>query len=366
MFLALRELKHAKLRYLLIGFIMVLIAWLVLFVTGLAQGLASDNASAMKNMKADYLVMEKEADQRLSRSILTEEQWKDIAAITGDASATPLGVQMATLTRDNTSAKVDAAFFAIDTDHMLAPEVVEGRMIGKDSANEVLADRSLKEDGLKLGDQVIDQASGEKFAIVGFTEGQSFSHAPVLHMNDQGWAALHPQGSERGSFYNAVAVTAESDQADTLAHKVDGIDVVPKDEALKGIPGYQEEQGSLLMMIVFLFLIAAFVLAVFFYVITIQKTGQFGVLKAIGAPTGYLARNLIAQVMLLSVISLLISIGLTYGVAAMIGDGIPFDLSPQIVLLSAGLFLFVSLIGSLLSLYRVVKIDAIEAIGRAA
>ncbi|EAF4354584.1 ABC transporter permease, partial [Listeria monocytogenes] len=34
MFLALRELKHAKLRYILIGLIMVLIAWLVLFVTG--------------------------------------------------------------------------------------------------------------------------------------------------------------------------------------------------------------------------------------------------------------------------------------------------------------------------------------------
>ncbi|HHQ0972437.1 TPA: ABC transporter permease, partial [Listeria innocua] len=42
MFLALRELKHSKLRYILIGLIMVLIAWLVLFVTGLANGLAND------------------------------------------------------------------------------------------------------------------------------------------------------------------------------------------------------------------------------------------------------------------------------------------------------------------------------------
>ena len=366
MFLALRELKHAKLRYLLIGFIMVLIAWLVLFVTGLAQGLASDNASSIKNMKADYLVLEKESDQRLSRSILTEDNWKDIRQAIGESSATPLGIQMTTLTRGNSPAKVDAAFFAIDTDHMLAPKVVEGKMIAKTKADEVLADVSLKEEDFKLGDQVIDQASGQTFTIVGFTEGQSFSHAPVLHMNDKGWASIHPSDSKRGVFFNAVAIHADPNKADALVKKVEGIDVISKDQALKGIPGYKEEQGSLIMMIAFLFVIAAFVLAVFFYVITIQKMNQFGVLKAIGAQSGYLARNLIMQVLLLSVVSLLVSIGLTYGAAAVIGNRIPFDLPPSLVLVSAGLFLLVSLAGSLLSLYRVVKIDAIEAIGRAA
>ncbi|UNK18453.1 ABC transporter permease [Paenibacillus sp. N3/727] len=366
MFLAVRELKHSKLRYLLIGFIMVLIAWLVLFVTGLAQGLASDNASSIQNMKADYLVVQKEADQRLNRSVLTEQDWNDIREHTGEQAATPLGVQMTTLTRSNSTAKVDAAFFAIDTEQMLAPTVVEGSMISQTKADEVLADRSLKEEDFKLGDQIIDQTSGKAFTIVGFTEGQSFSHAPVLHMNYKGWESIHNTDSGRGMFFNAIALSASSDQADQLVQQVPGIDVISKDQALQGIPGYKEEQGSLMMMIVFLYIIAAFVLAVFFYVITIQKMNQFGVLKAIGAQSAYLARNLILQIMFLSVVSLIISIALTYGVAALIGNSIPFDLSPSVVLGSAGLFLFVSLIGSLLSLYRVVKIDAIEAIGRAA
>ena len=43
-------------------------------------------------------------------------------------------------------------------------------------------------------------------------------------------------------------------------------DVLTKDELLKGIPGYSQEQASLTMMIVFLFVIGTFVLAVFFYV----------------------------------------------------------------------------------------------------
>lgn len=59
MFLAWREIKHTKVRYALIGFIMILIIWLVLFVTGLANGLASDNASAIKESPASYYVLEK-------------------------------------------------------------------------------------------------------------------------------------------------------------------------------------------------------------------------------------------------------------------------------------------------------------------
>lgn len=366
MFLALRELKHSKLRYLLIGFIMVLIAWLVLFVTGLAQGLASDNASSIQNMKADYLVIQKEADNRLNRSVLMEQDVKDIQKQAGAESTTPLGVQMTTVTRNNTTAKVDAAFFAIDTNQMLAPKVVEGSMINEAKADEILADRSLKEEDFKLGDQVVDQASGKTFTIVGFTEGQSFSHAPVLHMNYKGWESIHTSGSGRGLFFNAVALNADSDQANQLAQQVPGIDVISKDDALQGIPGFKEEQGSLMMMIAFLYIIAAFVLAVFFYVITIQKINQFGVLKAIGAQSAYLAKNLIMQVLLLSIISLVISIALTYGVAALIGNGLPFVLPPSTALLTTGLFLLVSLVGSLISLYRVIKIDAIEAIGRAA
>ena len=41
----------------------------------------------------------------------------------------------------------------------------------------------------------------------------------------------------------------------------------------------------------------------------------------------------------------------------------PFNLTPITALASSLLFLAVALIGSLLSLYRVAKVDAIEAIG---
>lgn len=367
MFLALREMKHAKLRYVLIGLIMILIAWLVLFVSGLAKGLASDNASAIQHLNTGYLALQNESDNRLNRSILLEDTLNDVHRFVSDEVATPLGIRMTTVTTTNESAKkVDTAYLAIDVNGKLAPDVVDGKMMTNEAANEVVVDTSLKDEGFRLGDYVKDQASGTEFKIVGFTEGQSYSHAPVIFMNFNDWAAINESNHLRKPFFNAIALDITEDMAQKIDNDVSGIEVISKEQALKGIPGYQEEQSSLLMMIAFLFVISAFVLAVFFYVITIQKMNQFGVLKAIGAKSSYLARNIMFQVMGLTIVSLIISIALTYGVASILPSSMPFELSIELVLGSSLLFIVVSLVGSLLSLYRVVKIDAVEAIGRAA
>ncbi|GIP57341.1 ABC transporter permease [Paenibacillus sp. FSL W8-0186] len=370
MFLALRELKHAKMRYLLIALIMVLIAWLVLFVSGLAQGLSSDNASSIQNMNADYLIVQKDSDHRLTRSTVPEAQLAEIRDFAGGSSAAPLGVQMTAVTKGGETKKLDATLFAIETEGMLAPAIAEGRMVDEIAPDEAVVDISFKEAGIALGEVLEEQMSGQQLKVVGFTKGQSFSHSPVIHVNFKVWGTIKPAvsrgGTGDGLQYNAVALQAGAAKADQISESVPGIEVITMDQALQGIPGYKEEQGSLLMMVAFLFVIAAFVLAVFFYVITIQKMNQFGVLKAIGASSSYLARNIISQVITLSVASLAVSIGLTYGVAAILPAGMPFDLSPRLVVLCSVLFLAVAVVGSLLSLYRVVKVDAIEAIGRAA
>ncbi len=62
MFLALRELKQSKLRYGLIGLIMVLLSFLVLVISGLANGLSYDNASSIQNMEANKFVLADDAE----------------------------------------------------------------------------------------------------------------------------------------------------------------------------------------------------------------------------------------------------------------------------------------------------------------
>ncbi|MCL6458943.1 MAG: ABC transporter permease [Gorillibacterium sp.] len=372
MFLALREMRHAKARYMLIMIIMLLVSFLVLFITGLANGLAYANASSVENMTTGHFVLQKNSDQRFSRSQLHDADLQKVRSIVGETNATPLGVQMSTITEDGQSIKTDVTFFAIDLDGPLAPEIVEGEGITNETQNQVVVDRKLAESGIEVGSVIRDQATGKTWTVSGYTQNESFSHTPVVFINGKDWQNMkqatasdaEQTGSE--SPFNVIAVHATDQQVTQLTDKFDDIDVITQQSAIAGIPGYSAEQSSLLMMIVFLFIIAAFVLAVFFYVITVQKTSQFGVLKAIGAKTGYLARSVISQVLTLSLTSLIVSLLLIWVTYKVLPDSMPFRLEPPTIVLSCLLLVVVSVLGSLVSVLRVTKIDALDAIGRAA
>ena len=61
MFLALKELKHGKFRFTMIGLIIVLIAWLVFILSGLGNGLSTLSAATIKNWEAEHVVYEEGA-----------------------------------------------------------------------------------------------------------------------------------------------------------------------------------------------------------------------------------------------------------------------------------------------------------------
>ncbi len=365
MFLAVRELKHAKFRYLLIGFIMILVAWLTFIVSGLANGLAADNASAMKNMKGDYVVLQDNAEQKLARSSIPTDQLDEIRQQEGVKEAAPLSQTMVTLSQTGKDKKIDVTIFGIEPKSMIMPDIAEGRTIENLGENEVVVDASLKENGVAIGDMLENEDTGVSVTVVGFAESQMFSHMPVLYTDTGSWNhMMESTGRQQKPSYSAIIVKGNKDVQTSLEKKISHIEVVTKDQAIKSIPGYKEEQGSLTMMISFLIVIAAFVQAVFFYVITLQKTNQFGVLKAIGAKTSYLAKNLIGQVLILAITAIGMSIALTFGVSALFPEGMPFELGTDTLVKYSALLIGVAVIGALLSLQRIAKIDAIEAIGR--
>ncbi|WP_339276918.1 ABC transporter permease [Paenibacillus sp. FSL W8-0426] len=373
MYLAIREIRFAKGRYALIGAIMVLISFLVLFVTGLAQGLAYDNAASIKNMAATHFVFEQDSNHRFTRSQVNQEQVDQAGSLAGQGNAESLGVKMTTVSPSGETTKVDVALFTVHPKGWLAPTVTEGTPMAELQRGQVIVDRKLEESGVKIGTVLVDQASDKEWTVSGFVNDESFSHAPVVYLTDEDWRELRgPARNAEGAasaqspVYNAIAVKGADMDAERLAAAVPGTEVIMKSEAISAIPGYKEEQGSLLMMIAFLYVISAFVLAVFFYVITIQKTSQFGILKAIGTRNGYLAGSVTLQILLLSVGSLAISVLLVRLFESVLPASMPFQLGASTLTLTCVLFLAMSLAGSLFSVWKVTRIDALDAIGRTA
>ncbi|WP_438432998.1 ABC transporter permease [Gorillibacterium sp. sgz500922] len=373
MYLALREMRHAKLRFALIVTIMLLVSFLVLFVTGLARGLAYDTTSALETMKADHFVLEKGSDSRFARSVLSAKELDAARQVVGAEQATPLAVRMGTVSLKGTETKKDVTLFAVDPAGRLAPKPLEGQALGSEADGRVLVDKKMKASGVELGSVLKDQATGLAWTVAGFVDQASYSHAPVVFLNEADGAKLSAAYGAKAAgsagpeaAYNVIAIQASADQAKALAEKISGTEVITKQAAIKAIPGYKEEQQSLNMMIAFLYVIAAFVLAVFFYVMTLQKTSQFGILKAIGSRTGYLASGLVAQVLLLSVGSTAVSLALVRLMMQALPETMPFRLSPGVMGFTAGAFILVALAGSLLSVVKVARTDALDAIGRVA
>ncbi|WP_261305235.1 ABC transporter permease [Paenibacillus andongensis] len=373
MYLAIREMRFAKGRYTLIATIMVLVSFLVLFVTGLAQGLGYDNAASVKNMAATHFVLEQDSNHRFTRSQVDQNQLEKAGLIVGKENAEPLGVKMTTVIPSDGTEKIDVTLLGINPGGWLAPTVTEGSPLSDQIKGHVLVDQKLSNSGVKIGTIIVDQASGTKWIVDGFVKNESFSHTPAVFLNKQDWLNLQAQTLTRqgtksadSQVYNAIAIKNSNEKVRDLHAALPGTEVITKSEAVSAIPGYKEEQGSLLMMIVFLFVISAFVLAVFFYVITIQKTSQFGILKAIGTRTSYLARSVTMQVLVLSVGSLVISILLVQLFEAVLPSSMPFQLGFSTLALTCLSFVTMSLAGSLFSVWKVANIDALDAIGRTA
>ena len=83
--LAWQEIKYYKFRYILIMLIILLLGVMVLFISGLAQGLARENISMLDNMKSEKYVMQNNKTPQIEKSIIKPEQQEKIEDISGQS-----------------------------------------------------------------------------------------------------------------------------------------------------------------------------------------------------------------------------------------------------------------------------------------
>ena len=352
LFLAWKELKRNKLRYGLISLIMILLSFLVVMISGLANGLSYDNASFIKTSKLEHFVLSSDAEGKLSRSTISEKELKQITKDETKKDFQALHINMSTFTKEKDEKKVDVTVVASSDVKNVIPTLTEGRYM-KDKT-EIVVDEKLKRNDVHLSDTVIDPISKQTFTVVGFTKDASFSHTGIVFMEKEAWdiAAL-PNQKE----YNAIGFSKKPTLSDTA------FETVTKKELLQHIPGYKEEQGTLLMIVGFLLTISALLIATFYYVITLQKTKQIGVLKAIGTSNGALTMSLIWQSVFISAFAFLVSSILLVGIKQIMPANMPFLLENGTIALYGIVFIVLSIIGTCISLFPILKVHPLEAIG---
>ncbi|WP_152657005.1 ABC transporter permease [Oceanobacillus sp. CFH 90083] len=354
MFLAWNEIKNNKLRFLLVTGVLVLISYLVFFLSGLANGLEQLNREAVDKWEADGIILTEEADLRLQQSILSADDFDG----NGVDEYTEL-TQLSAIASNGTE-KENVYIFAVKEDSFIMPAVTEGNVFM--DAGEVIADDTLKENGFAIGDELSLSSTDETLEIVGFTDKARFNAAPVLFTDRNTLETLQ---------YGETVEEAD-DAVNAFVIRTDNLGRVETDEALqvvdteifiKNLPGYTEQNLTLTWMIYFLFIISAVVLAIFLYVLTIQKISIFGVMKAQGISSGYLARSVIGQTFLLSLAGVWIGVVLAVVTGLFLPAAVPVAFNYIEMLIYGIVLIAVSVIGAFISVQTIVRIDPLKAIG---
>ena len=371
MFLAIKEMMHSKLRFAMIGAIIMLIAWLVFILSGLGNGLSSLAAATMKNIDADYFIYEEGTSGQIMKTKVSGDLAEEAMAIDGVESAALFGQSTVVVQKKgavNSVAKDDITFIGIEAGNFIEPKVVEGKQLDPSVPNGVIADVTLKDKGFKLGDTIVVTSSNIEVQIIGFVEGETFNHLSTVFANIDIWQsyAFAAPGSDNGlsNPVNMIALQGKDIDADKIDAAFDKIETITHGDAVMGMPGYKEESATIYMMLAFLMAISAIIIAVFFYVFILQKTQQFGVMKAIGASDRFIKNSIISQVFVLSLISILVGVVLTYLTALVLPSEMPFNLDYKMVVVYGIILLVISVLGSVVSARRISKIDPLTALGR--
>ena len=368
MFLAFKELKKNKSKYGLILTILILVIFLVLFLTGLTKGLAAATSATIDNASANYYILDKSSDKLLARSSVSQEDIDKINEFTNGSSEI-INLSVANIyTKSDSDSKLNISYFGINEEGFLMPEVKEGNTLT--NKNDIILDSSFKEEGFEIGDMITDVTSDIEFKIVGFTEDQIYNFASVGVISLESYNELiksstilkevNPQGIALKIDNNSEYIEElETFINENLEEKI----LITKSELISSIPGYTAQQGTLITMLVFLLVISSLIIAVFFYVTTMQKIPQFGVLKALGSKMSTLALSLATQVLILAIISAIAGNILTFVSASFLPSSMPFNINPTDAVLVSVLFILISVGSSLFSINKVKKVDAVSAIG---
>jgi putative ABC transport system permease protein len=367
-FLAWRDLRVARLRFVLVGVVIALVALLTTLLSGLASGLVDDGISGLRGLPLTHLALQPGAQHSFSRSSLTDAElqpWQEAATDGSGLQVAPLGVSFFNA-RTATGDTVDLALFGTPPDSFLAPDDQAHEALGGPPGL-VLSDELRESAGLSVGDELTVVGPDITLPIVGFTYAGSYGHVDLAFSSLEVWQEL-VYGSDAKGRFSAVAIRAEGSDATAQLAAIDeraGTVTETREAAYAGSPGYAAETATMSLITGFLLVISALIVAAFFTVWTIQRTRQIGLLKALGASNAYVLRDALGQLAVVLVAATAVGAALAVGLGQLVGSEVPFRLEAVPILTSAATLVVLGMLGALVAIRRVTTVDPIISLAGA-
>jgi putative ABC transport system permease protein len=365
--LALTELRRRPGRFALAGSVLTLIAILLMFLGGLLDGLTAGSTGALRAQSADLFVFSANSRDSIVRSRIEPELRREVAAVPGVSGAGGLGsVQLGARVKGRGQRDlVPMVLFG----YSVAPGGFPGPPPPRGRA---FADGSLRADGVEVGSKVLLGPARSPVEVVGFVDDSRYNGQGTLWGSLDTWRevqdANRPEARLGAGTVQALVVTG-SGGAESLAARIDratdgATSSLTLDQAIAALPGVSAQEATFNQIIGLTVVIAILVVALFFALITVERIGLYGVLKALGASSVTLFAGVLVQAVLITLLASLVAALAALGLAALIPEGsVPFEVSAGRLAFSVSFLLLAAVIGCAFSLRRVLKVDPAIAIG---
>ena len=363
--LALVELRRRPGRFATAGVILFLIATLLMVLGGLSQGLNGGNDGAVRAQRADLVVFSGTADRSIAQSVVDMTDRTVVESVDGVAATGAMRLTQLTarLTDDDTRDLIDVAVFGVDLGvRDVAPGIPAGT---------AWADRRLAERGVEEGATLYLGRDRTPVTVSGFIDDSAYLAQGTVWVGaaafDEIVAANKPDEVLAPGAQQVVWVElADGADAATVAAAIDAAtgstETLTRADAAAAIAPI--DGGTLQQIILITAAIASAVIALFFALLTSERLGLYGVLKAIGARDRTLVAGVVAQAVTLTATGLALAIPIALALDATLPpDSIPFALGTGRIITSAALLLGAAVVGALFTLRRVLRIEPASVIG---
>jgi putative ABC transport system permease protein len=384
--LATKEIWRNKGRYLLFSLVVALITVLILFIAALGEGLGSGNREYLENLNGDLIVFDDTARLSIPASRLEYSARNAIRGIEGvedvgavgfaSVSVPPAGGRMMDMMVGDYA---DVSFIGVEPGKPGEPPVIEGEGLLRRSADEAIVDETVAlMAGLQVGDEfVVRSAQGNEdqfynLRVVGVTDSLKYAIRPSIFVPVVTWDKIRPQalvGGGTATPASNIAVVSLEDSARLeemqalLQDRVSGIEVVDRTTAYENVPGYSEQQTTLVTQNAFALLIGMLVIGGFFQIQTLQKVPQIGMLKAVGTSNAIVAVSIMIQIIVVTLAGILMGSLATFGLALVFPPTIPLTFELRSAMTAILAIFLVGPIGGLVSVRYALRVEPLTALG---
>lgn len=202
--------------------------------------------------------------------------------------------------------------------------------------------------------------SEQELTVVAFAKRANYGYSDIGFVSSQTFAAMRTVTVPNYEWQAQTVVTSDEITEGALPSHLMTAD---RQQVIDKIPGYKAQNLTLKVITWVLLVASSAILGVFFYILTLQKLRQFGVLKAIGMPMRTITYIQISQLTIISIIGVAIGLGLAASMAPFLPSTVPSIMTLADSVTVAISFIVTSILCGALSLLKIKKVDPIEVIG---